>query len=161
MSKLGGPDNFEVLARLNPVCIEYTEVARDCVIIPGPLDAARVRESPSSSGAGAEATLVDGGKQYPRINFTAKDRLTVFWGLMSGVVQQRGTYVWNEEEKTALWEVTTTDTPGLETWTRKVVKFLDDGSGKTRIEEFVEGYSKETLRVLEGVAKRYTRNIHK
>jgi len=161
VSKLGGLDNFQTLSRLNPVCIDYTEVGRDWVTIPGSLDTVRVRESPSSSGAGEEAILADGGKQYPRINFTAKDRLTAFWGLMSGVVQQRGTYVWDEEANMALWEVTTTDTPGLETWARKVVKFVDDGNGKTKVEEFLEGYSKESLQILEGVAKRYTKNIHK
>lgn len=173
VSKLGGLENFEVLTRLNPVCVEYTEVTRDWVIVPeseeeeSSLDTARVRESPPSSlspGAGAKtvnSSLIDGRKQYPRIKFTAKDRLTVFWGLMSGVVQQRGTYVWDEETKTALWEVMSTDTPGLETWTRKVVSFLDDGNGNTKVEEFVEGYSKESLQILEGVAMRYTRNIHK
>jgi hypothetical protein len=161
VSKLGGLENFETLAKLNPVCVGYTEVARDWVIVPGPLDAARVRESEPSPSRGAGAEASDGRKQYPRIKFTAKDRLTVFWGLMSGVVQQRGTYVWDEESKMALWEVMTTDTPGLETWTRKVVNFRDDGNGNTKVEEFVEGYSKESLQVLEGVAKRYTRNIHK
>ncbi len=170
VSKLGGLDNFEKIARLNPVCVEYTEVARDWVDVPGSLDTARVRESspspPSSSSprpgaCRAETTLIDEGKLYPRIKFTAKDRLTIFWGLKSGVVQQRGTYVWDEETKMALWEVMSTDTPGLETWTRKVVKFLDDGNGNTRVEEIVEGYSKESLQALEGVAKWYTRNLHK
>ncbi|KAF9454466.1 hypothetical protein P691DRAFT_754697 [Macrolepiota fuliginosa MF-IS2] len=162
VSKLGGLDNFEMLSRLNPVCVEYTEAGRDEVVLPGPLEGARVRESPASSSSDvAEAALVEGGRKYGRINFRAKDRLTVFWGLLAGIVQQRGTFVWDEEKKLGLWEVTTTDTPGMETWARKLVRFVDAGDGKTRIEEFLEGYSKESLQIFEGLAKRYTRNLHK
>lgn len=158
VSKLGGLDNFGTLAQLNPVCIEYHEVARDQVVLPGPLADARVREMPSSTGGDAEA---EGGKKYERIKFKAKDRLSAFWGLLTDITHQRGTYVWDEEEKMGLWEVTITDTPGLETWARKTVRFVAEGEGKTMIEEFVEGYSKEPLQILEGLAKKYTRNLHK
>lgn len=160
-SKLGGLDNFETLTKLNPLCMGYNEVARDWVVISGPLSNARVREIPSYPDNNAEATLLEGGKKYERLRFEAKDRLTAFWGLLSGVTVQRGTFVWDEQEKIGLWEITTTDVPGEETWARKVVKFVDGGNGNTRIEEFVEGYSKETLQILEGFAKRYTRDLHK
>ncbi|KAF5362184.1 hypothetical protein D9756_002174 [Leucocoprinus leucothites] len=174
-TKLGRFDGFETAMRLNPVCFEYKELARDWVVLPQgqTLSDARVREVPGcSANPGEDATItpgnVEGGRRYERIQFEAKDVLKAFWGLMSGVVIQRGTYVWDEDEKMGLWEVTNLDKPGMEAWLRKIIRFESvpegggvDGKGeRTRVVEICEGYTWERLHLFEWLAERYTKDLH-
>jgi hypothetical protein len=171
IKKLGRIECFEKVMKVNPVCKEYKEVGRDWVGVVGEIGDARLREEVQQvqvrvqDGAQPE---VGGERRFERIRFEGKDSLTAFWGLLEDVIWQRGTYVWDEGNRVGLWEVTTTsddedkDKPGMESWLRKVITFKDGGDGKrTKVEEFVEGYSKEKLRILEGFAKRYTRDLHR
>jgi hypothetical protein len=92
--------------------------------------------------------------------------LIAFCGLLEAVTAQRGTFVWDDERRIGLWEVEVLNSGGgggkgdVDSWARKVVRFRRDGEG-TRIEEFVEGYSKESVKILEGLTRRFTRNLHK
>ncbi|KXN91114.1 hypothetical protein AN958_02890 [Leucoagaricus sp. SymC.cos] len=147
--------------KLNPVGMEYHQVGRDSVVVQESLADARVRELPACSENDMEGIVIGDGKKYERIHFRARDKLTAFWGLLSDIIIQRGTYVWDEDEKIGLWEVTVIEKPGIETWARKVIRYLDENGGKTKVEAFVEGYSKEALKILEGVTKKYTKDLHR
>ncbi|XP_006461682.1 hypothetical protein AGABI2DRAFT_118544 [Agaricus bisporus var. bisporus H97] len=154
---------------LNPVCLEYKEVGRDWVgpitsDSSGKLENARVREMIEVS----QEDLSDEEKKkklyYRRIKFEGKDSVVAFCGLVSDVTEQKGTFVWDEEGRVGVWEVRALNPVGredIDSWARKVIRFREDGDESTKIEEFVEGYSVEKFRFLEGVTKRFTKDLHK
>ncbi|KAJ3559954.1 hypothetical protein NP233_g11134 [Leucocoprinus birnbaumii] len=162
-SKLGPLDKLETVMKLNPVCFEFVEIARDWVVVPKgqKLGDVRVREVPGDT---SNHDSENKGRRYERVRFEAKDTIKAFWGLMEGVVIQRGTYVWDEKKKLGLWEVSSIDKPGMEAWLRKVVKFEgvnEDGKKKTRVVEICEGYTRERHHLFDWLAERFTKDLHR
>ncbi|EKM81553.1 hypothetical protein AGABI1DRAFT_105105 [Agaricus bisporus var. burnettii JB137-S8] len=172
LRNLGGLDNFAKLMMLNPVCLEYKEVGRDWVgpitsDSSGKLENARVREMIEVSQEDLMVLSDEEKKKklyYRRIKFEGKDSVVAFCGLVSDVTEQKGTFVWDEEGRVGVWEVRALNPVGredIDSWARKVIRFREDGDESTKIEEFVEGYSVEKFKFLEGVTKRFTKDLHK
>ncbi len=159
VARLAGVNNFEACMKLNPTCTEYAVVKRDRVVVKGDLSTARVREFPSAP-EGNDTSGDEGTKEYERVFFTAKGKIKMLWGLLSTTVLDRGTYVWDEETKTGLWEATGTDNPKNEIWVKKVMKFTEDGPTKTKVVEAVEGHCPSPLPIFENLAMSFCKDIH-
>lgn len=149
---IGTPHGHDRVTRLSKLCVEYTALKDDEVLVPsdvGLQDVAVCKLEPVSKPLDP---VSPGSRILNRQSFKYVESVPVVFGLFHVKVTLNGTICWDETNGVSLYETETNNMAHIRVW--KCRRFEREGDSRTKITEVIKGNCPSLMRkTVQGVTE--------